>query len=109
MGASEPAKRFVVSVFASARAQFQQWVEQADRIGKRAECLDALRQTTERLELVPLDWGDTLFKYRTISAVECRGMIPGWWLVWYGVDETAKQVMVRSVLPAPGSPLAVEG
>ena len=80
MEAIEPDKRFAVSLFVSVRTHFRRWVEEAGRSGRRAECIEALRQTTERLELVPMEWGDLLFKYRTISAVECRGLIPagGW-------------------------------
>jgi hypothetical protein len=28
--------------------------------------------------------------------------------VWYGVDVAARQVFVRSLLPAPGSPLTAD-
>jgi hypothetical protein len=51
-------------------------------------------------------WGDPLRSYPVIRAVDMRGMIPKWLLVWYGVHEQARQVVVRQLLPAPGSPLS---
>jgi hypothetical protein len=70
--------------------------------------LQALRLMTERLEFDPDKWGDPLFGYAHISTFEYRGMIPGWWLVWYGVDVAARQVGVRPQ-PAPGPRLAPDG
>ncbi len=100
---------FNVTVPSHPREQLRAWAGQAARVGRRQECLLALRLMAEHLEFDPDEWGDPLFGYDHITAVEYRGMIPGWWLVWYGVDAAAKQVFVRSLLPAPGSPLTAEG
>lgn len=99
---------FSVTVPPYIREQLRNWAGESTGLGRRAECLLALRLMTERLEFDPDKWGDPLFGYAHISALEYRGMIPGWWLVWYGVDVAARQVFVRSLLPAPGSPLTAD-
>lgn len=108
MAAGNPLQ-FSVTVLAPVLVQFRKWAEEATLLARRDEYLNAFRQTLRRLDFVPIEWADPLYGYNHITAVECRGMIPGWWLVWYGVDTAAKQVIVRSVLPAPGSPLTAEG
>lgn len=100
---------FNVTVPQFVREQLRDWAGRATPLGRRAEFLLALRLMTERLEFDPDKWGDPLYGYAHITALEYRGMIPGWWLVWYGVDVAARQVFVRSLLPAPGSPLTAEG
>lgn len=108
MAGDTPVPRFNVALPPAQRDQLKKWAEQAARLGRRADFLDALRGMTERLELIPDDWGDPLFGYVHINAEEYRGMISGWWFVWYGVDVDARQVFVRRLLPAPGSPLTAE-
>jgi hypothetical protein len=104
----DTAEPFNVSILPPALAQFRRWSELSIRLGRRSDFLDAMGHTLHRLDHVPITWGDPLSGYDRPSAVEYRGMIPGWWLVWYAVDEGAKRVVVRSLLPAPGSPLTVE-
>ena len=82
------------------------WVEEAKSLGRGVEFLAALREINERLETDPHGWGDRLRGYPVINAFEMRGMIPQWLLAWYGVDDRARQVIVRRLLPAPGSPLS---
>ncbi len=109
MAADDLPPLFNVTVPSSLREQLRAWAGQATRLGRRPDFMLALRVMTERLEFSPNEWGDPLYGYDHITAVEYRGMIPGWWLVWFGVDNSAHQVFVRSLLPAPGSPLSVEG
>jgi hypothetical protein len=54
----------------------------------------------------PQRFGDRLWKYKWLRAEERRGMIPKWFYVWYGLDRKSSQIMVRTVLAAPGSPLS---
>lgn len=86
--------------------QLRLWADEAERLGLAAEFLAAIRQVNRRLEMTPHTWGDPLWEYDTIQAVERRGMIPKWLMVWYGVHESARQVIVRNLLPAPGSSLS---
>ena len=86
--------------------QLRAWADEAKRLGVGAEFLAAVRLMNLRLKTDPVRWGDPLRSYPVISAAELRGMIPKWLLVWYGVLEPARQVIVRSLLPAPGSPLS---
>lgn len=81
MSDDAPVPRFNVTVAQTQRDQLRRWAGQATRLGRRAEFLVALRGMTERLELIPEDWGDPLFGYDHINAEEYRGMVPGWWLV----------------------------
>ena len=85
--------------------QLRVWAEEAGRLGLASEFLAVLRQVKRRLERTANTWGDPLWEYDTIPALERRGMIPKWLLVWYGVHDPARQVIVRALLPAPGSPL----
>lgn len=82
------------------------WAEEARRLGLATEFLAALRQVNKRLQSDPNDWGDELREFPMIGAIEMRGMIPKWLLVWYGFHAAARQVIVRDLLPAPGSPLS---
>lgn len=107
MAADDPRPLFNVTVPQHILEQLRAWAGRATPLGRRAEFLLALRLMTERLELDPDKWGDPLYGYAHITALEYRGLIPGWWLVWYGADVAARQVFVRSLLPAPGSPLTL--
>ena len=86
--------------------QLRTWADEAKRLGAGSEFLAALREIRHRLKSDPKGWGDRLRSYPVINAFEMRGMIPKWLLVWYGVHEQARQVVVRQLLPAPGSPLS---
>jgi hypothetical protein len=86
--------------------QLRAWADEAKRLGVGAEFLAALRDIRHRLKTNPHGWGDRLREYPVINAAEMRGMIPKWLLVWYGVHDQARQVVVRQLLPAPGSPLS---
>lgn len=98
--------RFAVHTPPHLLKQLRDWAAEASAMGRRAEYLDALRQVNEQLETNPHDWGDLLREYVVIDAVERRGLAPKWILVWYGVHDNARQVVVRSLLPAPGSSLS---
>ena len=99
-------ERYAVAVLPHLLDLLGVWAEEAKRLGLASEFRLMLRQIRHRLSSDPGDWGDVLREYQTIQAVEMRGMIPKWLLVWYGVDEQARQVIVRRLLPAPGSPLS---
>jgi hypothetical protein len=86
--------------------QLRTWADEAERLGVSAEFLSVIREVNLRLKTDPTKWGDPLRDYQAIDAAELRGMIPKWLLVWYGVDDRARQVIVRRLLPAPGSPLS---
>jgi hypothetical protein len=86
--------------------QLRAWADEAKRLGVGVEFLAVLREIRQRLKTDPKEWGDRLRSYPVINAFEMRGMIPKWLLVWYGVHEQARQVVVRQLLPAPGSPLS---
>ncbi len=86
--------------------QLRAWADEAKRLGIGVVFLAALREMRHRLNSDPKEWGDRLRGYPVISASDMRGMIPKWLLVWYGVHEQARQVVVRQLLPAPGSPLS---
>jgi len=105
MAISNGSTPFVVSVPKPLLDKIREWVELAKRIGRAEEFLAVLREINDRLENDPHGWGDRLRNYATIEAVEMRGMIPKWLLVWYGIHDRARQVVVRSLLPATGSPL----
>ena len=53
--------------------QLRTWAEEAGRLGLAAEFLAAIRQVNRRLETTPHTWGDPLWEYDTIQAVERRG------------------------------------
>lgn len=97
--------RYTLSTPESVLRQLRTWAEQATRLGRRADYLDVLKRINRFLQDAPHAWGDLLKEYRHIEAVERRGLIPNWVLVWYGVDDASRLVIVRDVLPAPGSPL----
>jgi hypothetical protein len=98
-------RSFAVSFPQPLLDQLLGWSVQAKRLGVGAEFLAALREVNRRLNTDPAEWGDPLREYTSIDAAEPRGMVPKWLLVWYGVHVPARQVIVRALLPAPGSPL----
>ncbi|QEL21031.1 hypothetical protein [Limnoglobus roseus] len=85
--------------------RIRRWVARTTDPGQRAGLLDALRAVDRNLKYDPVGWGDFQWNYRVISARECRGMIPHWFVVWYAVDVPARTVSIRDIRPAPGSPL----
>jgi hypothetical protein len=99
--------RFTVATPQPLLDRIRAWAADATARGVRSEFLAALKEMNERLEADPVAWGDLLREYVQIDAVEMRGMVPRWLLVWYGVHDRARQVIVRDILPAPGSPLIV--
>jgi len=109
MAGDDSVEPFKVSILPPALIQLRRWSDASIRIGRRSDFLDAMGHTLHRLDFVPIEWGDPLYGYDRLTVEEYRGMIPGWWLVWYGVDAAAMQVFVRSLLPAPGSPLTAGG
>ncbi len=106
MADASPPPRFTVATSQHLLDRIRAWATAATARGLRSEFLDALKEMNERLEADPVGWGDLLREYVQIDAVEMRGMIPRWLLVWYGVHDRARQVVVRDILPAPGSLLA---
>lgn len=99
--------RFTIATPQPLLEQIRQWAMEATRHGFRSEFLTAIREMNERLESDPKGWGDLLREYEMIDAVEMRGLMPKWLLVWYGVHDLARQVVIRHLFPAPGSPLTV--
>ena len=73
--------------------------------GRGLEFKIAMKEMNRRLESDPERWGDPLRQYLHLRGLEARGMIPGWLLIWYGVATDAREVRVRDIQPAPGSPL----
>jgi hypothetical protein len=102
-GAGHPG-RYSIAFLPRLLDQLAVWAEEAKRLELAADFRLVLRRMRHRLSTDPREWGDVLREYQTIKAVEMRGMIPKWLLVWYGVDDGARQVIVRNLLPAPGSP-----
>lgn len=96
---------FTVIVAPEVLRQIQLWASHFTDPGRRAAYLDALKVMDRSLNDNPVGWGDSLWNYQHIAARECRGMVPRWLLVWYGVDSVARVVVVRDIRPAPGSPL----
>lgn len=104
--ATEEPLRFVVATPQRLLDRFRRWAEQAAAVGKLSEYVAAMKEANRRMETTPHGWGDLLREYPTLNAVKRRGLMAGWFLVWYGVDDAARQVVVQDLLPAPGSPLA---
>jgi hypothetical protein len=88
-------------------ARLKVWTIEMKASGRGIEYLAALKELNHRLETDPDRWGDPLRQYHYMRGLEARGMVPGWLLVWYGVATDARDVRVRDILPAPGSPLTV--
>lgn len=105
MAAGNGALSYSVAVPAAVLEQLRRWAEEARRLGAGEDFLVAVQEMRHRLKTDPKGWGDRLRGYPVINAFEMRGMIPQWLLVWYGVHDPARQVIVRALLPAPGSPL----
>jgi hypothetical protein len=97
--------RFTVNTPPELLSRLRDWSQAMSAVGRRKYYVAALKEMNERLEQTPALWGDPLKEYEHIHAFEIRGMIPGWFLVWYGVDTQARIVIVRDIQPAPGSPL----
>ena len=103
--ATEEPTRFVVATPQRLLDYFRRWAGQAATAGVLSEFIAALKDANRRMEMAPHGWGDLLREYPGLNAVKRRGLIPGWFLVWYGVDDNAHHVIVLDLLPAPGSPL----
>jgi hypothetical protein len=85
--------------------RIKEWAAEARSAGYGPEFLTALKLMNQRLENDPDSWGDPLFDYAILQGAQCRGMIPGWFLVWYGVHPPSRSVLVREIAFAPGCPI----
>jgi hypothetical protein len=101
-----PSPAFTVHTPPALLALLRQWGSEAIALGKGPEYLDALKRMNKRLQTDPHMWGDIIKKYKHISGMQLRGLVPKWFAIWYGVDVQARVVAVRDLLPAPGSPLS---
>ena len=99
-------ERYVVSTREPLLRQLNHWAAEATALGLRTEYIGVLKHFNTLLETRPHSWGDMLRELHTIDVVFRRGMIAKWLLVWYGVHDEAKTVVVHDLAPAPGSPLS---
>ena len=83
------------------------WAVEMKEVGEVELFVGALRLMDQQLKFNAKKWGDPLFNYPKIEAVECRGLIERWLLVWYGWHAASRTVYVRDIRPAPGSPLSL--
>ena len=97
---------FTVDITPILAARLRAWGRQMSAAGRLPEFVAAVEEMNERLKTSPHVWGDPLKDYNTLRASEMRGLIPGWFMVWYGVATEARYVRVRDIQPAPGSPLS---
>lgn len=100
------AQGYTILWLPEALTQLREWGELAVKLQLRKEYAAALRRMKTLLLTQPVSFGDFLWSYKNIRAVERRGLIANWFFVWYGVDPSARQIVVRSMIPAPGSPLS---
>jgi hypothetical protein len=81
------------------------WSVLARDLGCGPDYLASLKSMKFQLETEPLEWGDPLSLYLNIDGILCRGMINGWFLVWYGIHRPSHTVIVRELALASGCPL----
>src|SRR5262245_44112445 len=74
------------------------------QIGLGKQLLSALKHITQALALEPLAWGDPYFRMKASRLVLHHGT--RWPVhVYYGVHEERPLVLVKDILPLPGSGL----
>lgn len=98
-------RNFSLSISPAAYSTLKSWRELASTQGFLNELLETYKQLSDKLIQSPITWGDPLWEYPHIAAKERCGNIPQWLIAWYGVEEVARVVILRSLRPAPGSRL----
>ncbi len=86
------------------RQQVRELGDRARRLGLLSQYVAALRTMIQELERDPIGWGDPLNVLTGRGVVVCQRAY-SFLLVRYGVDEAARVVFVKAVLPMPGQSL----
>jgi hypothetical protein len=101
----DPSSPFNIKYQPAALAQIRHWADQSHVLRINTEMSAALAMLVSRLRADPCDFGDPYQDLKLINATKYRGMVVNWFLVWYGVDRDARQVVVYDLATAPGSKL----
>jgi hypothetical protein len=86
------------------REQIRRWGREATQQGIGPDVAAALRGILERLTLIPLEWGDPLYRLHAMELLVFRGL-HAMFYVYDAVSEARRMVYVLRFLVVPGHPL----
>lgn len=99
--------RFTVDRLPDVTVEIRRLVGRARELGTANTVLDALENIVEKLETVPLEWGDPEYRTRQAGGLVLRGLLSPF-IVRYVTFEQERVVCILKIRVVPGHPLEAE-